>query len=86
MRVEEEEHEDGQVTTTAVVKTKQSKPFLDGHTALAYTAGVMPSVYGATLAVLREAKQRFDHMPGVASGWTPKQIVDWGAGVASGAW
>lgn len=64
-----------------------SKPFMDGPTALAYTAGVMPSIYASTRAVLGETKVRLGQL--VHEGeeeWIPKQIVDWGAGVGTGGW
>lgn len=64
------------------------KPFLDGATAVAYTAGVMPSIYGSTLAALLEARQRLDTsaiQAGVTP-WLPRKIVDWGSGVGSVGW
>jgi len=68
-----------------------SRPFLDGTTALAYTAGVMPQIYGATLAVLQEARRCFDLFASDEASdsnvaWRPRKIVDWGAGVGSAAW
>lgn len=51
-------------------------------------------MYASTLAVLSEAKRKFElysHDEGESDGgggevWGPEKIVDWGAGVASGAW
>ena len=63
------------------------KPFLDGSTALAYTAGVMPSIFASTLAVLGEAAKRFKLLASEGQQvWRPSKIIDWGAGVGSGAW
>lgn len=63
--------------------TPQS-PFIDGNTSLAYAAGVMPSVYASTLAVLTEAQHKLSLLAedGEVS-WKPHKIVDWGAGLGT---
>lgn len=63
-----------------------ARPFLDGATAAAYMTGVMPSIYGATMAVLQEARHRFELADHDRPPWRPQRIVDWGAGLGSVAW
>lgn len=60
---------------------------MDGNTATAYTAGVMPSNFAATRTVLGEVKGRLDLLVSEhEEAWVPKQVVDWGARVGSGGW
>ncbi|KAL8291990.1 hypothetical protein RQP46_001456 [Phenoliferia psychrophenolica] len=54
----------------------------DGPTALAYAAGLMPSVYGATLHALTTTRDRLRF----ASDWEPERMVDYGSGTGSAAW
>lgn len=54
----------------------------DPPTALAYTAGLMPSVFGATVHVLDAVKSRLR----LLGGWDPERVVDYGSGSGSGAW
>jgi ribosomal protein RSM22 (predicted rRNA methylase) len=64
-------------------RPKKSLPPYNDQTCLAYAAGLMPSVYAATLHVLKEARKK------LLSGedkWTPSQILDFGSGTASAAW
>lgn len=55
----------------------------DTSTSLAYLAGLMPSIYGATLNVLEMTKSRLSIL---SPEWEPDRIVDWGSGTASAAW
>ena len=54
----------------------------DGPTSLAYAAGLMPSVYGATVHALTTTRDRLR----LISGWEPERMVDYGSGTGSAAW
>lgn len=56
----------------------------DDPTSLAYLAGLMPSVYGATLHALTMAQDRLRLVDGGT--WEPERILDFGSGTASAAW
>ncbi|ORY91654.1 mitochondrial small ribosomal subunit Rsm22-domain-containing protein [Leucosporidium creatinivorum] len=58
----------------------------DESTSLAYLAGLMPSVYGATLHALTMARNRLGLVDGGAEEWVPEQVLDFGSGTASAAW
>lgn len=59
-------------------------PFLDGNTAIAYAAGVMPGVYASTLAVLTEAQRRLSlQVSEDGQEWRPRKIIDFGAGLGT---
>lgn len=64
-------------------------PAYDEETSLAYLAGLMPSVYGATLHALTMARNRLELLgPALYDEqvWTPQIVLDFGAGTASAAW
>ena len=67
------------------VDTKSPQiPFLDGNTAIAYAAGVMPGVYASTVAVLNEAQRRLSLTPGEdGQEWRPRKIIDFGGGLGT---
>lgn len=54
----------------------------DPSTSLAYLAGLMPSIYGATVHVLNSTKNRLK----LISDWEPERIIDFGSGTGSAAW
>lgn len=54
----------------------------DAPTSLAYLAGLMPSIYGATLHALTMTRDRL----AVLGEWEPERMVDWGSGTGSAAW
>ncbi|KAK4706062.1 hypothetical protein P7C70_g117, partial [Phenoliferia sp. Uapishka_3] len=54
----------------------------DAPTSLAYAAGLMPSVYGATLSALTTTRDRLK----IYSEWEPDRMIDYGSGTGSAAW
>lgn len=62
----------------------------DDDASIAYLAGLMPSVYAATVNVLSTTKSRLDDLEGDAeassSSWDPDRILDFGSGTGSAAW
>ncbi|GJN89794.1 hypothetical protein Rhopal_002783-T1 [Rhodotorula paludigena] len=63
----------------------------DAVSSLAYLAGLMPSVYAATLHVLDATKQRLQLLATDEDGqagapWSPDRLVDYGSGTGSAAW
>ncbi|GAA5892924.1 tRNA methyltransferase RSM22 [Sporobolomyces salmoneus] len=59
----------------------------DEDVSLAYLAGLMPSVYAATLNVLSTTKSRLDSLKGAeGEEWDPDRILDFGSGTGSAAW
>lgn len=64
-------------------KQKQSQLRYDERTSLAYLAGVMPQLYGATETVLRATKTALESL---GDGWQPERVVDYGSGTATVAW
>ncbi|GAA93920.1 uncharacterized protein L969DRAFT_84622 [Mixia osmundae IAM 14324] len=69
----------------ASVRDQRTKMVYDHRSALAYAAGVMPSVYAATQSVLQETRKRLEASASQA-GWRPGRIIDFGSGTASTAW
>ena len=68
-------------------RPKKTLPPYNSEVTLAYAAGLMSSVYAATLRVFHEIDRRLLHpLPGESAGWTPTHIVDWGSGTGSAAW
>jgi ribosomal protein RSM22 (predicted rRNA methylase) len=55
----------------------------DPPTSLAYLAGLMPSIYGATVAVLTATSDRLKLM---GNDWVPDRVIDFGSGTGSAAW
>jgi hypothetical protein len=55
----------------------------DAPTSLAFLAGLMPSMYGATLHALDMTKDRLELL---GTGWEPEKMIDWGSGTGSAAW
>ncbi|GAA5962510.1 hypothetical protein JCM3765_003711 [Sporobolomyces pararoseus] len=58
----------------------------DEEVSLAYLAGLMPSVYAATLNVLSTMKDRLDTLSKEGENWDPDRILDFGSGTGSAAW
>ncbi|GAA6005050.1 hypothetical protein JCM10207_008492 [Rhodosporidiobolus poonsookiae] len=60
----------------------------DTPTSIGYLAGLMPSVYAATLNALTAARDRL-HLMGEGEGrekWEPDRLIDFGSGTGSAAW
>ncbi|GAA5869841.1 hypothetical protein JCM1840_007651 [Sporobolomyces johnsonii] len=61
----------------------------DEPTSLAYLAGLMPSVYAATLYVLNSAQHQLKLLGGAETAneaWQPDRLIDFGSGTGSAAW
>ncbi|GAA5925483.1 hypothetical protein JCM1841_004871 [Sporobolomyces salmonicolor] len=61
----------------------------DEPTSLAYLAGLMPSVYAATLYVLNAAQHQLKLLGGAEKAneaWQPDRLIDFGSGTGSAAW
>lgn len=67
----------------------------DSEVSIAYLAGLMPSVYAATLSVLSTTKDRIESLSKTrgsreegetAELWEPDRILDFGSGTGSAAW
>lgn len=67
-------------------RPKKTAPPYNENVALAYAAGVMPSIYAATLQVFHEIQKRTAWQSIEEPGWQPNRLVDWGSGTASAAW
>jgi len=66
-------------------RPKRSLPPYNRNVTLAYAAGIMPSVYAATLHVLKEAEKRLSTgLPDTS--WSPLRIIDLGSGTSSAFW
>lgn len=63
-------------------RPKRTLPPYNDQTVLAYAAGVMPSVYAATLHVLKETRKKLLSV----DDWIPDRIIDFGSGTSSAAW
>ncbi|GAA5927550.1 tRNA methyltransferase RSM22 [Sporobolomyces koalae] len=57
----------------------------DEQVSIAYLAGLMPSVYAATLNVLSTARDRMQAI-GDGERWEPDRVIDFGSGTGSAAW
>ncbi|KAK4055721.1 37S ribosomal protein S22 [Microbotryomycetes sp. JL201] len=64
----------------------QASPTYDGPTSLAFLAGLMPSIYGATLHALTSTRSRLKLLARDGHEWIPERIIDFGCGTASAAW
>ncbi|KAM0788738.1 hypothetical protein ACM66B_002830 [Microbotryomycetes sp. NB124-2] len=64
----------------------QASPTYDTPTSLAFLAGLMPSIYGATLHALTSTRDRLKLIARDGEEWTPERIIDFGCGTASAAW
>ncbi|KAI5480354.1 hypothetical protein MNV49_000929 [Pseudohyphozyma bogoriensis] len=54
----------------------------DATTSVAFLAGLMPSIYAATLQALTTTRDRLK----VVSDWEPDRVIDYGSGTGSAAW
>lgn len=54
--------------------------------ALAYSVGLMPTVYCATYIVLDQVRKKLGYAVGHLPAWEPRKVIDWGSGTGSLAW